>query len=86
MIVVKINPNLPYVSTLKTIMHEMTHVKQFVKNEFPNTTDYKVGYTSHDVYLDLPWEQDAREYEVVMATKWAMSKSFFVRSWCHFWI
>ena len=60
-------------SIVSTIIHEMTHAKQYLdkrlkvasngKQEFENKIYPNPNKVSHEKYLNLPWEIEAREME-----------------------
>lgn len=56
-----------------TIMHEMIHVKQYVRNEVKDTNTGSVRWKSKLInpmnldYWDHPWEKEAYKYDSVIA-------------------
>jgi hypothetical protein len=69
--------------TLKTLAHEMVHVKQFARSEMYDhvqnidlVTWKGQRVDSNQVsYEDQPWEKEAYEMEVPLLNKWAMITS-----------
>ena len=54
-------------SIIKTLAHEMVHVKQFAKGELSEYHDRWQGIDhSETPYHDLPWEIEARTLEHIM--------------------
>lgn len=54
-----------------TIFHEMVHVKQLVYREFFTECNF---YSSHEEYMNLPWEIEAYELQEVLLEQWQNSK------------
>lgn len=58
---------------LKTLFHEMTHVKQFAKGELVFRDDYNiwkgVKYPDQAKEWNTPWEKDARKHEKILYKK-----------------
>jgi len=54
-----------------TIFHEMVHVKQLVYKEFFTECNF---YSSHEEYVNLPWEKEAYELQEVLLKQWQNSK------------
>jgi hypothetical protein len=50
-----------------TIFHEMVHVKQLVYKEFFTECNF---YSSHEEYMNLPWEIEAYELQEVLLEQW----------------
>lgn len=72
-----INPNYPLVDMEKTVFHEMTHVKQYVRGELkekfaPKHRRYWKGEEIPEEveYMELPWEKEAYEMEEILWEKW----------------
>ena len=68
---IRLNPKISRITTIKTLAHELVHVKQFARGEFkdtkyPNLSRRNKQIINHDRvdYWDLPWEIEAfgREY------------------------
>lgn len=73
------NPNQSYKRIIKSLFHEMTHVKQIVKGDLSATEnydailwksnkplllkDYKKFLRDYKKYIKLPWEVDANNNE-----------------------
>jgi hypothetical protein len=58
-------------STLKTVAHELVHVKQFAKGELSEYHDKWEGVDhSQTEYHDLPWEIEARTLEHILFDKY----------------
>ncbi len=67
--------------TLKTLAHELIHVKQFAKREMYDHIQnidlvtwkgQRVDSTVVD-YIDQPWEKEAYDMEIPLLNKWAVS-------------
>jgi hypothetical protein len=68
------NPNQSYLEMIKTLIHELTHIKQVSKGELKPSSDWKTIIWNNDFeisvreynkikdynkYKELPWEQEA---------------------------
>ena len=53
---------------IKTLFHEMVHVKQYTDGRLDQNFTWK-GQTYDCAYVDLPWEIEAHEMEKVMMEK-----------------
>ena len=72
----EVNKKLKRKKLIKTIAHELVHVKQYARNEFDHKSgiDYKwkgsiVSIEDKD-YVKMPWEVEARSYEEPMYEKY----------------
>jgi hypothetical protein len=58
---------------LRTLFHEMTHVKQYAKKELIYKTTYNLWkgrkYVDLDNDWNRPWEREARKYEKLIYNK-----------------
>ena len=54
-----------------TIFHEMVHVKQLVYKEFFTECNF---YSSHEEYMNLPWEIEAYQLQEELLEQWKNSK------------
>lgn len=66
---IRLDPRLSRSSQLKTLAHELVHVKQYARNElkdYPNRASKwkdKVVHEENTHYYDLPWEIEATGME-----------------------
>lgn len=76
---IEIHPGIGAYEILKSIAHEMTHVKQFVYCETNDTlTRWKGKPVNTDVdYWMQPWELEARGYETSLFSKFAIQEKLW---------
>lgn len=74
---IRIDSRIPTAQKLKTLCHEMVHVKQYARDEMKEVyrpakmTRYNGAYYSHDMdYWDQPWEIEAHGREPGLYTRW----------------
>lgn len=68
---IELNKNLSGIELIKTIAHEMVHLKQFVKGELKERykpSHHHIWYgdiidVGDDNFYDVPWEVEARDME-----------------------
>ncbi len=67
-IVVGINPKQTKNELIRTIFHEMVHVKQYVQGDLSHTDSDNLwkGKVVDVPYMDRPWEKEAYEQEEAM--------------------
>jgi hypothetical protein len=67
-IVVGINPDQSKNELIRTIFHEMVHVKQYVEGDLSheNSDNLWKGEVVDVPYMDRPWEKEAYEQEEAM--------------------
>lgn len=72
---IRLRKKKSYKSFIKTLAHEMVHVKQFALGEMSEFHDrWKDGVDHSDTsYHDLPWEIEARTMEHVLYDKYKSS-------------
>ena len=58
---------------VRTVLHELVHVKQFARGELDSKYKgmrWKTAHVTDDVdYMDLPWEKEAYKMEDKLAAK-----------------
>lgn len=64
---IAINRKLDWSNFIKTICHEMVHVKQFVRKELYSECNF---YDSYEEYLNVPWEKEAYRMQEELYKKW----------------
>ena len=77
---IELHPGIGAYDILKTLAHEMVHVKQYVYNETNETLTRWRGQRvdSDDVeYWDQPWEIEAHGYESGLFTKFAREEKLW---------
>ena len=70
----EINKGMPEEELLSTVFHEMVHVRQMERGELKDKGLIKVWkgeehlhiYSSHEDYMDLPWEKEAYDLQEKM--------------------
>jgi len=69
--VIDVKKDLSLKSFVSTILHEMVHVKQFVRKELsPSGLKWKSKSVPEDTeYLELPWEKEAHKMEEILVKK-----------------
>ena len=77
--------SLSYKKLMNTLAHELTHVKQFIRNELniqDNVTVWKNEVINDEDfdYLDLPYEIEARGYEFSLTTRYDLFKKSLKKS------
>lgn len=71
---IQIEDSLEFDDMIVTIMHEMIHVKQYVKNEMAdlscgNVRWKKCTYNPDNLdYWDHPWEKEAHNFDEILAS------------------
>lgn len=82
---ISINKNLSKEDTLRSIAHEMVHVKQYVKRELKHyTRGDKVKFLdeffieSKTNYWIRPWEKEARALEEILYEEFVRSEEYDV--------
>ena len=60
-VTIAIDPDMPFEEFITTLLHEMVHVKQYIKGELTNSS-WKGEYFTGS-YKDSPWEKEAYELE-----------------------
>lgn len=80
---IRIREGLKLSRKLRTICHEMVHVKQYAKGEMKQmwkparTTKFQGEYFSDDMdYWDTPWEIEAFGRECGLYTRWVDERKF----------
>lgn len=69
----EINNKAPIAEFITTVMHEMIHVKQYVKNEVYDTPTGAIQWKSRSYnpenldYWEHPWEKEAHKYDEAIA-------------------
>lgn len=73
---IELNPHIGAAEILKTIAHEMVHVKQFVYGETNESlTRWKGTRIDESTdYYDQPWEIEANGVEIGLFTKYAIKE------------
>lgn len=66
--VIEVNEDLNDLEFLTTIMHEMTHVKQYAKKELE--INNKMVYSTQEEYENVWYEKEAYEMEKILLKKW----------------
>lgn len=72
-----IHSGISKVNQVKTLVHEMVHLKQFAKGELKQYHNENYRWLGKrvtlppDEYLNLPWEVEAVEYEKILCEKLA---------------
>jgi len=62
---------------VKTIFHEMTHVKQYCFNELSGDVWHGTPCSVYDMeYHQLPWEAEAFKNETVLYSKYVLEDTF----------
>jgi hypothetical protein len=83
---IEVSHTLPLAQMLKTVAHEMVHVKQVNKGELgmasrvPTWRGKKVSTDKTD-YWDLPWEIEAYGREVGLFHRWAVENDLLKERW-----
>lgn len=71
--IIDINKNMNISMIVKTVLHELVHVKQFARGELDTKVKgmkWKTAHVTDDVkYMDLPWEKEAYKMEDKLAAK-----------------
>jgi len=84
---IRVDAGMNMQMTLKTIAHEMVHVKQYAKDEMKqlfsvNKTRFKGEYISADTdYWDLPWEVEAHGREHGLFIQWVEKEGLGKKKW-----
>lgn len=78
----RVNPNMPD-EIGYTIMHEMVHVKQYLRGELRESFKpfhrryWKGEEVPEEVgYAELPWEEEAARMEVELFEKWCALRGY----------
>jgi hypothetical protein len=70
---IQIDERLSMDDMVTTVMHEMIHVKQYVRNELCDMPSGTVRWKSRPIdpenldYWDHPWEKEAHKYDEILA-------------------
>lgn len=70
---IELNSKLKVFEFVTTIMHEMIHVKQYVRREISDTETGKIRWKSRTYnqnnisYWEHPWEKEAHKYDEAIA-------------------
>jgi len=65
--VIEVKEDLDKLEFVSTLCHEMVHVKQYARGELD--IDGKMSYKTHEEYMNLWYEKEAYEQEVVLTKK-----------------
>lgn len=75
---VELNPNIGAAEILKTLAHEMVHIKQFVYGETNESlTRWKGKPVGEMDYYSQPWEIEAHGMEVSLFSKFAIKEKLW---------
>lgn len=82
---IHIDTKQPMIGILKTVAHELTHMKQFARGELASTVsrDAHLKWCGKKVnlekthYYDLPWEIEAHGREEGLLNLWIESENIF---------
>jgi hypothetical protein len=70
---IEVNKNMGISMIVRTVLHELVHVKQFARGELDSKYKgmrWKTAHVTDDVdYMDLPWEKEAYKMEEKLAAK-----------------
>lgn len=78
--------DLSYKKLMNTIAHELTHVKQFMREELDVYHNGHILWKNELIdekdfdYLDLPYEIEARGYEFSLTTRYELFKKHLKKS------
>jgi len=79
--VVRVDPSIDEIHLLKTVAHEMVHVKQIARAELvelirtPYYRFHKDYYHKNTDYFDKPWEIEAHGREEGLVIRWLEQRS-----------
>lgn len=65
--VIEVKEDLDIAEFISTLCHEMVHVKQYARGELD--INGKMSYKTHEEYMNLWYEKEAYEQEVVLTKK-----------------
>ena len=65
--VIEVKDDLSKEEFISTLCHEMVHVKQYARGELD--INGKMSYKTHEEYMNLWYEKEAYEQEVVLTRK-----------------
>ena len=65
--VIEVKEDLDKLEFISTLCHEMVHVKQYARGELD--IDGKMSYKTHEEYMNLWYEKEAYEQEIVLTKK-----------------
>ena len=65
--VIEVKEDLDKLEFVSTLCHEMVHVKQYARGELD--IDGKMSYKTHEEYMNLWYEKEAYEQEIVLTKK-----------------
>lgn len=69
-LIIQLSGNLNTKELYSTVVHEMKHVEQYTTGKLTQT--HWNGLVQPKVeYKDLPWEQEANKFEIMMVKKYA---------------
>lgn len=75
--IIEIDPRQPIDSVITTFFHELAHIKQFLvgslmykQNEWFWKKEKYTATVDYQLYLDLPWEIEARDYATKITTSY----------------
>jgi hypothetical protein len=71
--VIEVKEDLDKLEFISTLCHEMVHVKQYARGELD--IDGKMSYKTHEEYMNLWYEKEAYEQEVVLTKKYIANES-----------
>ncbi len=72
---VEIDRRLKGEDLLTTVFHEMVHVKQGVRKEYPINSG---SYSTHEEYINLPWEIEAYNMQEEILVAWKKKHSVYM--------
>lgn len=71
--VIEVNKGMGIAMIVRTVLHELVHVKQFARGELDTKfkgMKWKTAHVTDDVdYMDLPWEKEAYKLEDKLSAK-----------------
>ena len=65
--IIEVKEDLDKLEFVSTLCHEMVHVKQYARGELD--IDGKMSYKTHEEYMNLWYEKEAYEQEVILTKK-----------------
>jgi hypothetical protein len=74
--IIEVNKTMNISMIVRTVLHEMVHVRQFARGQLDTTVNpkgirWKSAHVNDDTvdYMDLPWEKEAHKLEEKLAAK-----------------